>query len=184
MTSRRLTHRSGRLLFRALPVVAIGGVALYLASKVLDLDMNVRWEDSEQSVAEGIGDGVEQDIREVQTAIGSAVEQVDEDQTIIPTENQYVGGDVVDVLIDREQYLLQVKPRAEATLVNGVPRQSVAIQEIIRLTRELPGEESGIKIRVRRTAAATAAAEKELLAELHNADIPDDQIDFRTELVE
>lgn len=184
-TRRRPFNRSGRIMTRAIPIVAIGGVALYLASKVVDLDLNVGWKDPEESVTDSIGDGVQQDIREVQTAIGSSVTPTEDDsEPLVKPENRYVGGDVVDVLIDRDRYLLQVKPAAEATLVNGVPRQSVAVQEVIRLTRELPGEESGIKIRIRRTAEATAAAEKELLAELHNADIPDDQIDSRMELVE
>ena len=86
---------------------------------------------------------------------------------------------LVDVLIDGDDYLFAVGQR-ELDFV----REPKTVLEIVSAATEIVGDESGVKIRITRTFAATAQAERTLLMALNEAGLNEDEIDQRRTLVE
>ncbi|MDG2223065.1 MAG: hypothetical protein P8L85_16915 [Rubripirellula sp.] len=87
--------------------------------------------------------------------------------------------DLVDVLIDGDDYLFAVGQR-ELEFV----REQKTVLEIVNAAKAITGDESGVKIRITRTFAATAQAERTLLTALSDAGLSEDAIDQRRTLVE
>ncbi|MGB0597981.1 MAG: hypothetical protein ACPGLY_14945 [Rubripirellula sp.] len=87
--------------------------------------------------------------------------------------------ELVDVLIDGDDYLFAIGQR-ELDFV----REPKTILEIVNAATEIHGDESGVKIRITRTFAATAQAERTLLMALNEAGLSEDEIDQRRTLVE
>lgn len=192
MNARR-PNRHGRMLGRVVGVAAVGGLLAFLASQFLNFDFRVGWKDATTPLAEQIGEKSEDAANAAASAMDEGVDSVQRlisDPTPAPgPDTKYVGISVADVMIDGDQYKLLVvdRPAGSATTSGSEVdegRRPVALYEVVRLAKELPGEKNGIKVRIRRTALATAEAERELLAALYTAQIPDDQIDFRERLVE
>ncbi|MDF1841865.1 MAG: hypothetical protein P1U77_10545 [Rubripirellula sp.] len=87
--------------------------------------------------------------------------------------------ELVDVLIDGDDYLFAIGQR-ELDFV----REPKTVLEIVNAATEIHGDESGVKIRITRTFAATAQAERTLLMALSEAGLSEDEIDQRRTLVE
>lgn len=87
--------------------------------------------------------------------------------------------ELVDVLIDGDDYLFAIGQR-ELNIV----REPKTVVEIVNAATEIHGDESGVKIRITRTFAATAQAERTLLMALNEAGLSEDEIDQRRTLVE
>lgn len=195
----RRLDRGGRVLGRVVGVAAVGGLLFLLASQFFNIDFGISWKDPATPLAEQVEEKTE---TAAQTAVEVVEDGVETVQRLVSDpepepgpDTKYVGMSVADVLIDGDLYKLLVVDRPEgATAANqggtasaydpDVPRRSVAMYEVVRLAKELPGEPSGVRVRIRRTARATAQAERDLLAALYTAKVPDDQIDFREQLVE
>ena len=168
---------------KTVPVVVGAGALLLIASQFLKLDWRFPNIPIEEQVQDRISDAGE--------AIGDGVDKVKEtlvgDETVDPSskpENQYLKMNHVDVIIDGDRYLIATKDQTEATKESISQRKSVAVDEVVRLAKDLPGEANGIKVRIWRTSEATAQAEQQLLASLGAADVPADVIDSRSRLVE
>lgn len=169
---------------KTVPVVVLGGAALLLASQFFTFNIGLR--DPDTPLKEQVVEKVENAAEVIKTSgekIADAVKP-QPDRSKAP-ENAYVGMPLADVLIDGDKYLLLTHNSAEAS-ESGTKdhRKEVALFEVLRLARELPGDSTGIKVRIWRTPSATAEAEGQLKAALAGADISDDKIDYRNKLVE
>jgi hypothetical protein len=86
---------------------------------------------------------------------------------------------VVDVLIDGDQYRV-----GTTRLADQVQRETRTIGEITRACQEIPGDQSGVRVRITRTFQATAQAEQALVSALAEAGLSEDEIDLRRTLVQ
>ncbi len=85
--------------------------------------------------------------------------------------------DVVDILIDGNQYLVVTEAGEDA-------REPMTLDQIVAMTATVDGEPSGIRVRVARTPNAVASAEAAVMKRLTDAGLAADQIDARRQLVE
>ena len=87
---------------------------------------------------------------------------------------------LADVTVDGDRYWV-VKRWAS----DGVPvREPMTADEIVAMTNSVPGDPSGVKVRVARTPDAEAGAADDLMNALRGSGLVDDQIDYRTQLVD
>ena len=101
------------------------------------------------------------------------------DAATAETTPQLEKLELVDVLIDGDDYLFAIGQR-DLDFV----REPKTVLEIVGAATEIDGDESGVKIRITRTFAATAQAERTLLMALNEAGLSEDEIDQRRTLVE
>ncbi len=176
---------------KTVPVVVVGGLAVLIASQFVNI--NIGWKDPSTPLSEQVENKTEQLVDAVEDGVDSVKKVFDPEATssaLDQPENAYVGMNLVDVLIDEDDYLLLTGDSSntgglvETDKPTEGARKNIALYEVVRLAKILPGEKSGIKVRIWRTAEATAEAEKNLLAALRNGELTDDQIDFRRRLVE
>lgn len=169
---------------KTVPLVVLGGAALLIASQFFTLNIGLR--DPNTPLKEQVAEKVENAAEVIKTSGEKIADAVtgEPDKSKAP-ENAYVGMPLADVLIDGDKYLLlthDVKDPEDA--LSHEHRKEVALFEVVRLARELPGDKTGIKVRIWRTPSATAEAEGQLKSSLKGADIADDKIDYRNKLVE
>ncbi len=172
---------------KTIPVVVVGGAVLLIASQFLTINVGLKNPSVpiEEQVAEK-AEAAAETVKETAKSVIDAVKDTNEKSSDLDApENAYVGMVIVDVVIDGDNYLLLTVQPTQAN-VSGVEeeRKQVAQHEVVRLATELPGDPTGIKVRIQRTANATAQAEAELLAALAAAGVSKDQIDYRSKLVE
>ncbi len=87
---------------------------------------------------------------------------------------------VVDVTVDGGEYLV-----IRGSAVDGLPRrEGMPLAEVLKLASQVPGAPDGVKIRIFRTGDAIAGAVSDLQAGLSAAGFQNDEIDFRSTLVE
>ncbi len=171
---------------KTVPIVVAGGALLLIASQFLRIEIGLRNPDVpiERQVADKVEDATEAIKEGGQELVQSIVDDKPKGDPKAP-ENAYVGLSVVDVLIDGDKYwLLTVKDAPSGDVGITADRKEVPKYEVIRLTQELPGDPSGIKVRIQRTSSATAQAESELMSALEGIGIERDAIDYRSKLVE
>jgi hypothetical protein len=87
-------------------------------------------------------------------------------------------GGVVEAMIDGRNFSVKRGAGDEAEWVPAEP------DVIAGYARQAPGDESGVKVRVRRKASARASAEDELNTALHSAGLTDAQIEQPQAFVE
>lgn len=94
-------------------------------------------------------------------------------------EEKSIGeGGVVEALIDGRNFFVKRGSGDDAEWVPAEP------DVISGYARQAPGDDSGVKVRIRRKASARAAAEEELSKSLHAAGLTDAQIDQPQSFVE
>ena len=87
---------------------------------------------------------------------------------------------MADVTVDGGEYWVVTSYDAD-----GRPtREPMTAAEIVSLTAAVPGDPSGVKVRVSRTPDAEAGAVDDLMADLSASGLIEDQIDYRTRLLE
>lgn len=162
-----------------IPGAALGGIAVYLASQFLSLDVgdlsvpketnttSVQERSSEPSV---IAPESADDVR-LQTAVES------------PSANRSEMLLLIDVVIDGDRYLVS-RVTSMMDVTPRTPREPGTLEEIIPMISEAKGDQSGTRVRVSRTAEAVASAETRLMDALNKAGISVDEIDNRSRLVE
>jgi hypothetical protein len=94
------------------------------------------------------------------------------------------------VLIDGDRYLVRLVGEGTPSVAEGETsevaplRQRRSLEDIVALARELPGDSSGVRIRISRTFDATARADLALGEALREAGLSEDEIDHRRTLVD
>jgi hypothetical protein len=169
---------------KTVPIIVLGGAALLIASQFLKL--NIGWRDSKTPLKEQVEEKVEKAAEAIKVSGEKLADSINPkpEKDEYP-ENAYVGMPLADVLIDGDKYLLLTHEHKDTSGPGPAEhRKEVALYEVLRLARELPGDSTGIKVRIWRTPTATAEAESALKASLSGADISADQIDYRNRLVE
>ena len=87
---------------------------------------------------------------------------------------------VADVRVDGAEYWVLRRFAADGR----EDRDPLTADEVVALARSVPGDSDGVKVRVSRTPDAEAGAADDLMDALAAAGLEDDEIDYRTRLVE
>lgn len=87
---------------------------------------------------------------------------------------------VADVRIDGAEYWVLRRLASDGREV----REPLSAEQVVALADRMPGDPAGVKVRVARTPDAEAGAVDDLMDALSAAGLVDDQIDYRTRLVE
>lgn len=168
---------------KRIPIVIGGGMALIIASQYLNFGFGLQDGDSAGTAQEQAEmSSLEDAIADVESMTPDVVFPDESDETT-PTEMSLVPASptmppVVDVLIDGNQYLVSVDA------ADGDKREAKTLDEIIAFASQVPGEPSGIRVRVARTPDAVASAESAIMSRLGEAGLTKDEIDSRRQLVE
>ncbi|MEM9702303.1 MAG: hypothetical protein AAF907_07655, partial [Planctomycetota bacterium] len=86
---------------------------------------------------------------------------------------------LVDVLVDGGEYLV-----VQGYSADGLPRRrGLSLSAVLDLAGRVAGQD-GVKVRVSRTPDAIAGAVSDLMDNLRSAGLEEDEIDYRTRLVE
>ena len=97
-----------------------------------------------------------------------------------PADADGAGLAMVDVLVDGGEYYVVRRFASD-----GLPvRDPMTLEETVGLARSVPGAADGVRVRVSRKPNAIAGAVTDLMDRLREAGFEDDQIDYRTRLVE
>ena len=97
-----------------------------------------------------------------------------------PDAGEGPGLAVADVQVEGAEYWVLRRFASDGRPV----REPMAIAEVVALAGAVPGDPDGVKVRVARTPDAEAGAADDLMAALAASGLVDDQIDYRTRLVE
>lgn len=171
---------------KRVPIVIGGGVALIIASQYFNMGLGFQDGDGAGTAEEQAEmASLENAIADIESMTPDAIfpEESDESTDTVPTEMSLVPAaptmpPVVDVLIDGNQYLVSMDA------VDGDQREAKTLDEIIAFAAQVPGEPSGIRVRVARTPDAVASAESAIMSRLTEAGLTKDEIDSRRQLVE
>ena len=87
---------------------------------------------------------------------------------------------VADVLVDGAEYRVIRRFASDGRPI----REPATLAEVLALAEAVPGSPDGLKVRVSRTPDAVAGAASDLMDGLRRAGLTEDQIDYRTRLVE
>lgn len=167
---------------KRVPIIIGGGVALIVASQYFNMGLGLQDGDSAGTAAEQAEmSSLEDAIADVESMTPDAFtpnpseEPAPAEMTLVPAA---ALPEVVDVLIDGNQYLVAVDA------LDADKREAKTLDEIVAFASEVPGEPSGIRVRVARTPDAVASAEAAIMARLGEAGLTKDEIDSRRQLVE
>lgn len=171
---------------KRVPVVLGGGVALLVASQFFDFGLGFTDGDGPaDSAAETELASIEDAITDVDSIQPNLTSKPSDEETeqLASEPMEFVPAsltqpNVVDVLIDGNQYLVAVNAD------DLDQREAKTLDEIIAMTANASGEENGIRVRLARTPDAIAASEAAILTRLGEAGLTDDEIDSRRQLVE
>lgn len=167
---------------KRVPVTVGGGIALLLASQYFNFGLGWR---SGEGGEEGTDPSAQvsvipsQSFSEQPTVAPEpddeqAADEQPGDETVQP---ESTPPDVVDVLIDGNQYLV-------LTAQGDTKRQAMTLDQIVTYASSAAGEPSGIRVRIARKPSAVAAAENAVIRRLTQAGLDADEIDSRRQLVE
>ena len=87
---------------------------------------------------------------------------------------------VADVLVDGGEYWVLRRFASDGREI----REPTSAEEVVAMAGRVPGDPDGVKVRVARTPGAEAGAAADLMAALAAAGLADDEIDYRTRLVD
>lgn len=129
----------------------------------------------------GTGDG---DVQVKTESPAPETETPDEDNTSEPAgpakeQPSLQPLDLVDVVIDGDDYWVGIGIKD-----GDVVRETKTLEQITAACATVPGDESGVTVRVSRTFQATAQAERALMSALTDASINEDAIDHRRTLTD
>jgi len=163
-----------------IPGAAIGGIAVYLASQFLSLnlgDISVPSDTEMNSVEDrsSASEASQNNEAEVDGVIQTMVE--------VPGEKIPERLLLVDIVIDGEHFTSNRVTNADDTMATNA-RQPATIEEIIAMVEKAEGDKSGTRVRVSRTSEAVASAETRLMEALQTAGVSSDEVDRRSRLVE
>lgn len=168
---------------KRVPIVIGGGVALLVASQYFSMGLGFQDGDSAGTAEEQAEMlSLEDAIADIESMTPEAVfpdgsvEFAPTDMSLVPAAPTMPP--VVDVLIDGNQYLVSIDA------ADSSQREAKTLDEIIALAAQVPGEPSGIRVRVARTPDAVASAESAIMSRLTEAGRTKDEIDSRRQLVE
>ena len=97
-----------------------------------------------------------------------------------PDVGEGPGVAVADVRVDGAEYWVLRRFASDGREV----REPISAAEVVTLAGTVPGDPDGVKVRVARTPDAEAGAVDDLMDALAASGLVDDQIDYRTRLVE
>ncbi len=163
-----------------IPGAVIGGIAVYLASQFLSLNIG------DISVPEGsnvvsVGDNVSA----VPSSESSAAENEVSPKTVVEIDSETSPAKLllIDVLIDDDRFEIE-KVSETVGEQPASQRQLASVEEVVSMVRTAEGDKSGTRVRISRTPEAIASAETRLVEALQEAGINSDAIDRRNRLVE
>ena len=163
-----------------IPGAAIGGIAVYLATQFLSLNLG------DLSVPRGTEMISVEDRSSASKASRTNEAEVDGViQTVaeVPVEKIYEKLLLIDIVIEGEYFTVNRVTNAVDTLpTHG--RQPATLEEIIAMVEQAEGDKSGTRVRVSRTSEAIASAETRLMEALQTAGVNSDDVDRRSRLVE
>ena len=165
---------------KRIPIAVGGGIAVIVASQFVNFGLGLPDDDGPPAVPSA-ADPSASDAEEPPTPpapddMGS--QAADGSDPDVPVVVEAPAPAVVDVIIDEDQYWVSPSSRPE------IPRRMMTREEVIAMAEDVPGESSGIVIRISRTPQAFALTEAALEEALEEAGIGDDQIDSRRQLVD
>jgi len=163
-----------------IPGAAIGGIAVYLASQFLSLnlgDISVPRGTEMISVEDRSSGSKTSQNREVE--VDAVIQKVVE----VPGEKIPEKLLLVDIVIDGDYFTVnRVTNAVDTVATHG--RQPATIEEIIAMVEKAEGDKSGTRVRVSRTSEAVASAETRLMEAIQTAGVSSDEVDRRSRLVE
>jgi len=163
-----------------IPGAAIGGIAVYLATQFLSLNLG------DLSVPRGTEMISVEDRSSASKASRTNEAEVDGViQTVaeVPVEKIYEKLLLIDIVIEGEYFTVNRVTNAVDTLPTHA-RQPATLEEIIAMVEQAEGDKSGTRVRVSRTSEAIASAETRLMEALQKAGVSSDDVDRRSRLVE
>lgn len=158
---------------RVVPVVAAGGILVFLASQFLSLNLGITQSDSSIVDPDAESDQAAQSQTTSETVVS-----VDDESSMIEDAKLWL----VDVLIDGNNY--SVRKVTDQPTDTEAERQSMSIEDIVAAVDQAEGDVSGTRLRISRTPEAVASAEKKLAEALDDAGIAPDVVETRQRLVE
>lgn len=173
---------------KRIPIAIGGGIALLIASQYLDFGLGFQ---NGSGPGSGNQEQVSVDPNPSRPPDSGTVESPEQSDAVTPNEQAMRDAaaeleneladpprpNVVDILIDGNQYLVQ-------TQTGKTERKPMTLDQILAYAGTAPGNENGIRVRIARTPDAVAAAEASVMRKLSDAGLTIDQIDARRQLVE
>ena len=163
-----------------IPGAAIGGIAVYLASQFLSLNLGDI----------SVPSGTEMNSVEDRSSASEASQNREAEADAVIQKVVDVPGEkipekllLVDIVIDGEHFTVNRVTNAVDTMATNA-RQPATIEEIIAMIEKTEGDKSGTRVRVSRTSEAVASAETRLMEAIQTAGVSSDEVDRRSRLVE